>query len=42
MKTLLLIAILALSGCATTPATKPGDDPAVYKPTQRVTYPAPF
>lgn len=40
MKALLLLAILALAGCATAPAPT-GPDPAVYRPTQRVTYPAP-
>lgn len=40
MKSILLIALLALSGCATTPTPKP-DDPAVYRPAHRATYPIP-
>ena len=38
MKPLLLLVLLGFSSCATPPM--PGD-PAVYQPTQRITYPAP-
>lgn len=39
MKPLLLIAILALAGCATTRPS--ADDPAVYRPAHPIHYPAP-
>jgi type IV pilus biogenesis protein CpaD/CtpE len=40
MKLLLAIIALSLAGCATPPAPA-GNDPAVYRPAHRVTYPIP-